>query len=163
MDPKEDGVWAFGRILSSIAKSGFSEYCDVFVSETKGLSPARLSRGHPNGPFSAEAPVHVQAPPPKGFEQVRSEAAQPCGSSRRWEPSATHQKGIPWDSQCACTAPALTDHTLESPEEDVGRAESPAGAQWWTHIGDAPKAATAQRFRTPRSHTLTHSSGMRVP
>ena len=59
--------------------------------------------------------------------------------------------------------PALTDHTLESPEEDVGRAESPAGAQWWTHIGDAPKTATAQRFRAPRSHTLTHSTGMRVP
>ena len=57
----------------------------------------------------------------------------------------------------------MTDHTLESPEEDAGHAESPAVAQWWTHIGDAPKATMAQRFRAPRSHTLTDSTGMRVP
>ena len=61
-------------------------------------------------------------------------------------------------------APTLTNVTLESPGEETGHAESPAGAQWWTHsFGDAPKTATAQRFRAPRSHTLTHSTGMRVP
>ncbi len=66
------------------------------VSEIEGVSPARFSRSHPNRPFSAEAPVHVLALPPKGFERVRSVAAQPCGSSRRWETSSTEKKGTPW-------------------------------------------------------------------
>ena len=83
---------------------------------------------------------------------------QPAVGTQLYRPEGNQQ-----DSQCACTTHALTDHTLESLEGDVGRAESPAGAQWWTHIGDAPKTAKAQRFRAPRSHTLTHSSGMRVP
>ena len=55
-------------------------------------------------------------------------------------------------------APTLTNVTLESPGEETGHAESPAGAQWWTHsFGDAPKTATAQRFRATCSHTNTHS------
>ena len=60
-------------------------------------------------------------------------------------------------------APTLTNVTLESPGEETGHAESPAGAQWWTHsFGDAPKTATAQRFHAPRIHTNTHSTGMRI-
>ena len=55
-------------------------------------------------------------------------------------------------------APTLTNVTLESPGEETGHAESPAGAQWWTHsFGDAPKTATAQRFRATCFHTNTHS------
>ena len=126
------------------------------MSESEGLSPARISRSHPNRPFSAGAPVHALAPPPKGFEQVRSEAAQPCGSSQRWEPSPTDQKGTPWDSQCTSTAPALTDHTLESPEEDVGRAESPAGgAVVDPHWGCTKCSHGPALSRTPLSHTHT--------
>ena len=61
-------------------------------------------------------------------------------------------------------APTLTNVTLESPGEETGHAESPAGAQWRTHsFGDAPKTASAQRFRHPNFHMHSHSTGMRMP
>ena len=130
------------------------------VSESEGLSPAKCSRGNPKRPVSAEAPVYGLAPPPIGLEQVQSEAAQPCGSRRQWEPSPTDLKETPWDSQCACTAPSLTetDHMIESPEEDAGREESTAGAQWWIHIGMHQRQPWPRAFTHPvPTHTHMHS------
>ena len=117
----------------------------VWCGSSEGLSPAKNFAAFPCASSQPKLPDHVQAAAPKGFKHVG-----------QWLPN--HEGPAGGENPSLRTRREPRGTHMPQWQRPPGHAESPAGAQWWTHsFGDAPKTATAQRFRATCFHTNTHS------
>ena len=130
----------------------------VCVWLDKGASPASNER-------SIRAILLSCSAAPDGFRSARTKAsgklawvtAQPCGSSRRVGTQLIRTRREPHGAHMPrWQRPPTSKHTPESPDAERGHAESPAGAQWRTHVRGCAKDCHGPALSSS-CHTHSHA------